>query len=103
MTALVDPDLLEDVPPAVDEWLRLLPHADVYRQDEVQLALHPTLTRLWCWKGRRGQRLGEAPGAHDKGYGFGLVDWCAGWFDGRVAPGRTADIFCAQVRAAGLA
>jgi transposase len=28
------------------------------------------------------------------------VDWCDGWFDGRLAPGRTADIFCAQVRAA---
>jgi transposase len=42
----------------------------------------------------------EAPGANDKVYGCGLVDWCAGWFDGRLAPGRTADIFCAQVRAA---
>jgi hypothetical protein len=100
VTALVDADLLEEVPPDVDELLHLLPHADVYLQDEVQLALHPTLTRLWCWKGRRGQRLVEAPGAHDKVYGCGLVDWCAGWFDGRVAPGRTADILCAQVRAA---
>ena len=33
-------------------------------------------------------------------YGFGLVDWRDGWFDGRVAPGRTADVFCEQVRAA---
>src|SRR4029453_8712774 len=41
-----------------------------------------------------------APGANDKVYGFGLVDWCEGWFDGRLAPGRTADVFCAQVRAA---
>ena len=55
---------------------------------------------MWCRKGRRGQRLVEAPGANDKVYGFGLVDWCAGWFDGRLAPGRTADMFCAQVRAA---
>jgi transposase len=98
--ALVEPDLLEEVPTDVDELLRLLPHADVYLQDEVQFAFHPTLTRLWCWKGRRGQRLVEAPGANDKVYGFGLVDWGAGWFDGRVASGRTADIFCAQVRAA---
>ena len=51
-------------------------------------------------KGRRGQRLVEAPGANDNVYGFGLVDWCEGWCDGRLAPGRTADIFCAQVRAA---
>jgi transposase len=28
------------------------------------------------------------------------VDWRDGWFDGRVAPGRTADVFCEQVRAA---
>src|SRR5919205_550545 len=98
--ALVDTDLLEDVPPDVAELLALLPRADLYLQDEVQFAFHPTLTRVWCWQGRRGQRLVEAPGANDKVYGFGLVDWGAGWFDGRLAPGRTADIFCAQVRAA---
>jgi DDE superfamily endonuclease len=33
-------------------------------------------------------------------YGFGLVDWRDGWFDGRIATGRTADVFCEQVRAA---
>jgi hypothetical protein len=66
VTTLVDPDLLEAVPPDVDELLRLLPHADVYLQDEVQFAFHPPRTRLWCWKGRRGQRLVEAPGANDK-------------------------------------
>ena len=98
--ALVEADLLEDVPPDVAELRSLLPHADLYLQDEVRFAFHPTLTRVWCWKGRRGQRLVEAPGANDKVYGFGLVDWCEGWFDGRLAPGRTADIFCAQIRAA---
>jgi transposase len=100
VTDLVEADLLEDVPPDVDELLRLLPHADVYLPDEVRFAFHPTLTRVWCRQGRRGQRLVEAPGANDKVYGFGLVDWCDGWFDGRVAPGRTAEVFCAQVRAA---
>jgi hypothetical protein len=50
--------------------------------------------------GRRGQRLVEAPGDNRKVYGFGLVDWRDGWFDGRVAPGRTAEVFCDQVRAA---
>jgi DDE superfamily endonuclease len=100
VTHLVDADLLEDVPPDVDELLRLLPHADVYLQDEVRFAFHPTLTRVWCRQGRRGQRLVEAPGANHKVYGFGLVDWCDGWFEGRLAPGRTADVFCAQVRAA---
>ena len=55
---------------------------------------------LWSRKGRRGQRLVEAPGENRKVYGFGLVDWRDGWFDGRIATGRTADIFCEQVRAA---
>jgi transposase len=100
VTALVEADLLAEVPPDLEDLLRLLPHADVYLQDEVQLAFHPTLTRVWCHKGRRGQRLVEAPGANDKVYGFGLVDWSEGWFDGRLAAGRTADVFCAQVRAA---
>ena len=80
--------------------LALLPQADLYLQDEVQFAFHPTLTRVWCRKGRRGQRLVEAPGDNRKVYGFGLLDWRDGWFDGRVAPGRTADVFCEQVRAA---
>jgi transposase len=97
---LVEADLWEQIPPDLPDLLRRLPHADVYLQDEVQLAFHPTLTRVWCRKGRRGQRLVEAPGTNDKVYGFGIVDWCTGWFDGRLAAGRTADVFCAQVRAA---
>ena len=100
VTALVEPDLLTEVPPDLDDLLHLLPRADLYLQDEVQFAFHPTLTRVWCRKGRRGQRLVEAPGANDKVYGFGLVDWCDGWFESRLAPGRTANVFCAQVRAA---
>ncbi len=39
-------------------------------------------------------------GDNCKVYGFGLVDWRDGWFDGRIAPGRAADVFCEQVRAA---
>jgi transposase len=42
----------------------------------------------------------EAPGDNRKVYGFGLVDWRDEWFDGRIATGRTADVFCQQVRAA---
>src|SRR4029453_4384474 len=75
VTALVEADLLEEVPPDVEELRSLLPHAPLYLQDAVQFAFHPSLTRVWCWKGRRGQRLVEAPGANDKVYGFGLVDW----------------------------
>ncbi len=78
----------------------LLPRADLYLQDEVEVALHPTLTRVWSRKGRRGQRLVEAPGDNEKRYGFGLVDWREGWFDWEVAEGRRAAPFCAQLRRA---
>ena len=97
---LVEADLLDQLPADLAALLALLPQADLYLQDEVQFAFHPTLTRVWCLKGRRGQRQVEAPGDNRKVYGFGLLDWRDGWFDGRVAPGRTADVFCEQVRAA---
>jgi transposase len=51
-------------------------------------------------KGDADNASSRAPGDNRKVYGFGLVDWHDGWFDGRVAPGRTADVFCEQVRAA---
>jgi transposase len=98
--ALVEPDLLDQVRADLADLLGLLPRADVYLQDEVQFVFHPTLTRMWCRKGRRGQRLVLAPGATAKVYGFGIVDWVDGWFDGRLAPGRTAAMFCEQVEAA---
>jgi transposase len=97
---LVEPDLWDQLPADLLDLLALVPRADLYLQDEMQVAFHPTLTRVWCRKGRRGQRLVQAPGDNRKVYGFGLVDWRDGWFDGRVAPGRTADVFCEQVRAA---
>src|SRR5919205_2918955 len=92
--------LPDEVPEDLPWLLRLLPRADVYLQDEVEIALHPTLTRVWCPKGRRGQRLVEAPGTNAKEYGFGLVDWRDGWFDWQRAPGRRAAPFCAQLRRA---
>jgi transposase len=95
-----DPLLTDEVPEDLPWLLRLLPRADLYLQDEVELALHPTLTRVWCPKGRRGQRLVEAPGNNRKEYGFGLVDWRDGWFDWRRAPGRRAAPFCDQLRRA---
>ena len=63
---LVEPDLWDQLPADVSELLALLSHADLYLQDEVQIAFHPTLTRVWCRKGRRGQRLVKAPGANAK-------------------------------------
>jgi transposase len=95
-----DPLLQDEVPQDLPWLLRLLPRADVYLQDEVEVALHPTLTRVWCRKGRRGQRLVEAPGNNAKEYGFGLVDWRDGWFDWQRAPKRSAPPLCAQLRRA---
>ncbi len=80
--------------------LDLLPQADVYLQDEVQIALHPTLTRVWSRRGRRGQRRVEAPGKNVKRWGFGLVDWRDGWLDWAVAPGRWAAPLVEQLRRA---
>jgi transposase len=97
---LVEADLWSYLPADVPQLLVRLARADLYLQDEVQFAFHPTLTRVWSLKGRRGQRLIEAPGDNRKVYGFGLVDWRDGWFDGRIATGRTAEVFCEQVRAA---
>ncbi len=95
-----DPLLRDDVPEDLPWLLRLLPRADVYLQDAVEVALHPTLTRVWCRTGRRGQRLVEAPGNNAKEYGFGLVDWRDGWFDWQRAPKRSAPPLCAHLRRA---
>jgi hypothetical protein len=96
-----DPTLGDDLlPEDLPRLLALLPRADLYLQDEVEVALHPTLTRVWSRKGRRGQRLVEAPGTNRKRYGFGLVDWRDGWLDWELAEGRRAAPFCAQLRRA---
>src|SRR5215218_5937229 len=78
----------------------LLAGADLYLQDEVEVALHPTLTRVWSRRGHAGQRLVQAPGKNDKQYGFGLVDWRDGTLDFALAEGRRAAPLCAQLRRA---
>jgi hypothetical protein len=102
LAALVpDPTLADGLlPEDLPRLLALLPRADLYLQDEVEVALHPTLTRVWSRRGRRGQRLVEAPGNNAKQYGFGLVDWRDGWLDWELAAGRRAAPFCAQLRRA---
>lgn len=97
LEALVPETDRDQAPADLAALLSLLPQADLYLQDEVQLALHPTLTRLWCRRGRAGQRRVEAPGDNSKIYGFGLVDWREGWFDYQLAPGRTAAPFAEQL------
>jgi hypothetical protein len=87
-------------PEELPRLLGLLAGADLYLQDEVEVALHPTLTRVWSRSGRAGQRRVQAPGNNDKRYGFGLVDWREGWLDFALADGRRAAPLCAQLRRA---
>ena len=96
---LADLATLIDVPADLPALLARLPRADLYLQDEVQAALHPTLTRVWSPKGRRGQRLIEAPGRNAKVTGFGALDWRDGFFHGLTAPGRRAAPFVEQLGA----
>jgi hypothetical protein len=88
-----------DVPPDLPGLLARLPTADLSLQDEIQCALHPTLTRVWSRRGRRGQRLVEAPGQNAKVTGFGALDWRDGFFHGLTAPGRRAQPLVDQLAA----
>ncbi len=96
-----DATLADDLMPAdLSRLLGLLGRADLYLQDEVEVALHPTLTRVWSRAGRAGQRLVQAPGKNFKRCGFGLVDWRDGYLDWALADGRRAVPFCDQLRRA---
>jgi len=96
-----DATLAEDLfPEDLPRLLGLLGRADLYLQDEVEVALHPTLTRVWSRCGHAGQRLVQAPGNNAKQYGFGLVDWRDGELDFELAEGRRAVPLCAQLRRA---
>ena len=96
-----DATLADDLfPEDLPRLLGLLDSADLYLQDEVEVALHPTLTRVWSRAGRAGQRLVQAPGKNVKRYGFGLVDWRDGHLDWELAEGRRAVPFCDQLRRA---
>src|SRR6266508_1115624 len=96
-----DATLAEDLlPEDLPRLLALLERADLYLQDEVEVALHPTLTRVWSRAGRSGQRLVQAPGKNFKRCGFGLVDWRDGHLDWALADGRRAVPLCDQLRRA---
>ena len=95
--ATVAKDLFpEDLP----RLLGLLGRADLYLHGEVEVALHPTLTRVWSRAGRAGQHLVQAPGKNFKQCGFGLVDWRDGHLDFELADGRRAVPLCDQLRRA---
>jgi transposase len=94
-----DATLADDLfPEDLPRLLGLLGRADLYLQDEVEVALHPTLTRVWSRRGRTGQRRVQAPGDNAKQYGFGLVDWRDGYLDFALADGRRAAPLVAQLR-----
>jgi len=100
-TLIPDATLAADLfPEDLPRLLGLLERADLYLQDEVEVGLHPTLTRVWSRAGRAGQRLVQAPGKNYKQCGFGLVDWRDGHLDFELADGRRAAPFCDQLRRA---
>src|SRR5262249_58621873 len=78
LVGLVEADLLAEVPADVAELLRLLPSADLYVQDEIDVRLHPTVTRVWSRQGRRGQRRRRGPRARPKTVGPGAPACGAG-------------------------
>src|SRR6266540_3296127 len=100
-TLIPDATLADELfPEDLPRLLGLLGHADLYLQDEVEVGLHPTLTRVWSRAGRSGQRLVQAPGKNFKRCGFGLVDWRDGHLDWALAEGRRAAPLVAQLRRA---
>lgn len=94
---LIDHDQWADVPPDIEELLALLARADLYVQDEMNLDLHPTLTRTWSRKGRRGQRRVRAPGVNRKLVAFGAIDWRTGWLSHGIAWSRNSEQVCLQI------
>jgi putative transposase len=49
---------------------------DLYYEDEIDLALLPTITHCWCKRGH--QRKIETPRQNQKRYGAGLIHWVSG-------------------------
>jgi transposase len=94
---LIDHDRWADVPTDIEDLLALLARADLYVQDEMNLDLHPTITRTWSRKGRRGQRRVRAPGVNRKLVAFGAIDWRTGWLSHGIAWSRNSEQVCLQI------
>jgi hypothetical protein len=70
--------------------------ADVYVQDEAELSLFPTLTRMWMLRGQ--QRKIRAPGVHPpKRHECAATDWRKGEIVRVRAEKRNAAAFCQLV------
>lgn len=95
--ALVEPEFWDQIPTDIPALLALLPHADLYVQDEVDIRHHPTVTRVWSAKGHHGQRKVRAPGNNQRAVAFVALDWRDGWCSHGFGFGRTADRFVAQL------
>src|SRR5512147_701763 len=79
---------------------RLLKHpprgADVYVEDEAELSLFPTLTRMWMVRGQ--QRKIRAPGVHPpKRHECAATDWRTGEIVRIRSKKRDAEAFCKLV------
>jgi transposase len=94
---LVEPVHWDQVPADVPELLELLPRADLYVEHEVDIRLHPTLTRCWSRQGKAGQRLVRAPGQSSKIVDLSAIDWRDGWVSYGFVAARTADAYCSQL------
>lgn len=75
------------------------PDADLYVEDEAQLALHPTLTRCWTKKGKGRQRRIPAPGTNRKRHVFAATDWRNGGIVRYTSDHRDSATFCALANA----
>ena len=95
--SLIDADLWDQVPADVADLIRFLAVSDLYVQDEIKIDLHPTLSRTWSRKGRRGQRRVRAPGQNDTLVGFGTADWRTGWLSHGFSRHRDAETVCQQI------
>lgn len=72
--------------------------ADVYVEDEAELSLFPTITRMWMLRGE--QRLIRAPGiSPPKRQEYGAVDWRTGDLVQIRAEKRNSAGFCQLVEA----
>jgi len=70
--------------------------ADLYVEDEAELSLFPTLTRMWMLRGQ--QRQIRAPGVRPpKRHEYGAVDWRTGELVQIRAVGRNSEGFCRLV------
>lgn len=93
-------ELVDPADPMQVAWLADLlaaGRADLYGQDEADLALLPTLTRTWM--PRRAQRRIRAPGTNRKRSVSAAIDLATGALLWRTDDTRCADQFCALVDA----